>query len=300
MPALGDQAEIVLLNTGRGLLASLLVVLVVLIALRVWNTAVSKISGEMLERAEVEPREKQLKIQTLTAVVRNTGSVVLMALGVLMVLGQFMDIAPLLAGAGVIGIAIGLGAQGLIRDLISGFFILFEDHFAVGDVVKVNDQYAGFVEHLDLRKTNLRGLDGVLFTVPNGEIRVVANMTRGWSRMIVDVVVTYREDTDRVIGILEKVNQALMEHPTVGVLMLEPPEIQGVEALTDTGVTIRVLLKTQPIKQWDVGRVYRAMVKKALDQNGVEMAFSHRTVYLRSESGLSDGEIGSKSEAVSV
>lgn len=276
-----DQLQVLLLSTSRSLIASLLVVGLAAVGLRLWRATIRRLMARALAHADGAPRERQLKIQTLSTVVRASGSILLMLIAGLMVLAQFVEIAPLLASAGVIGLAIGLGAQSLIRDVISGFFILLEDHFGVGDVIKVNDQYAGYVEHLDLRRTVLRNLDGWLYTIPNGEIRVVANMTREWSRMVVDVGVAYKEDVDRVTQVLQGVSDELMAHPEASPLLLERPEILGVEALAESQVTIRVLLKTLPMMQWEVGRCYRALVKKAFDREGIEIPFPHRVVISR-------------------
>ncbi|MBI4492796.1 MAG: mechanosensitive ion channel family protein [Chloroflexi bacterium] len=254
-----------------------------------WRSAIQRIANRALAQAENLPRERQLKIQTLASVSRATGAILLGLVGGLMVLSQFIDISPLLAGAGVIGLAIGLGAQSLIRDVISGFFILLENHFGVGDVIRVNDQYAGAVEHLDLRRTVLRNLDGWVVTIPNGEIRVVANMTKEWSRTVVDVGVAYKEDVDRVVGVLQEVGDELLAQPDAAPLLLERPHVLGVEALGEYQVTIRVLLKTQPTKQWEVGRRYRALVKRAFEREGIEIPFPHHVVIARSDVTSADG-----------
>lgn len=291
MPDLGQQAYQFLFNGGRTLGAIVIVIVVAMIALRVWHGTVRRIVARVQAQSENLPRERQLKVQTLAAVIRTTGAIALTFMAALLVLNQFIEIGPLIAGAGVVGIAIGLGAQSLIRDIINGFFILLEDHFGVGDVIKINDQYAGFVEHLDLRRTVLRNLEGALITVPNGEIKVVANLTKDWSRMVVDLGVAYKEDTDRVIQVLEGVSDELLADETLGPVILERPEIVGVEALAESQVTIRILLKTAPMQQWAVGRKYRALVKKAFDRESIEIPFPHRTVYTHADAASSNGSL---------
>lgn len=278
-----EQVQFLLLNAGKAAVVSVAIVVAVLVGVRLLRSTIDRVASAALARPENLPRERQLKIQTLNTVSRASGTILLALVGGLMVLGQFIEITPLLAGAGVVGLAVGLGAQSLIRDVLSGFFILLEDHYGVGDVVKINEQYAGYVEHLDLRRTVLRNLDGWVYNIPNGEIRVVANMTKEWSRMVVDIGVAYKEDTDRVIQVLEGVSEELMAQEDVGPVLLERPQILGVESLGEYQVTIRVLLKTEPIKQWDVGRRYRALVKKAFDREGIEFPSPHRVSIAREE-----------------
>lgn len=287
---MADQAQLLLLNVSKALVASLIIVAAGVVAQRLWRSTVRRLAARALANGDGLPRERQLKIQTLASVSVASGTIVVALVTGLMVLNQFIEIGPLLAGAGVVGLALGLGAQSLIRDVLSGFFILLEDHFGVGDVVQINGQYAGYVEHLDLRRTVLRNLEGWVYTIPNGEIRVVANMTREWSRMVIDIGVAYREDTQRVVQVLERVSDELLADPGVGPLLLERPEILGVEALAQYQVTIRVLLKTRPMEQWTVGRRYRALVKQAFEREGIEIPFPHQVVVLRSEGRPRDGQ----------
>lgn len=266
----------------RAMTAALVILVALAVGLRLWRAAVGKLRERALARAANLPRESQLKIQTLAAVSQASGSVALVFVAGLTALSQFLDITPVLAGAGVVGLAVGLGAQSLIRDVLSGFFILLENHFGVGDVIRVNDQYSGLVEHLDLRRTVLRNQEGSVITIPNGEIRVVANLTREWSRAVVDVGVPYEEEIDRVMEVLERAGDELMAQPETAALLLERPEVLGVEALTESQVTIRVLLKTQPTKQWQVGRHYRALVKRVFQREGIDVP---RRVVIAGSSG---------------
>jgi small conductance mechanosensitive channel len=275
---LPDQLLAQLLPLAQALLTSLLVIAAALLVRRVWLAAVGRTTVRLRRRAENQPRERQLKLDTLVAVGQATGTVLIFAIATLMVLSQFTDIAPLLAGVSVVGIAFGLGAQNVIRDLFGGFFILLEDHFGVGDVIKVNNQYDGLVEHLDLRRTVLRNLDGWSITIPNGEIRVVANLTRSWSRIVVDVQVPYETAVEQARAALEVATDRTLADPTISPLLLERPEVQGVEALGTSTMTLRVLLKTRPMKQWDVGRFYRAVAKQALEEARVAPPYSREVL----------------------
>ena len=269
MQPLIAQLQAALLEAVRSVSVALIILVATAVGVHLWRASVRKLRERALARSENLPRERQLKIQTLATVSETSGSVALVVIAGLTALSQFVDITPLLAGAGVVGLAVGLGAQGLIRDLLSGFFILLENHFGVGDVIRVNNLYSGLVEHLDLRRTILRNQEGSVITIPNGEIHVVANLTREWSRAVVDIAVPIKEEIDRVMDVLERAGDALMAEPEAGPLLLERPEILGVEALTESQVTIRVLLKTQPTKQWQVGRRYRALVKVVLQREGI-------------------------------
>jgi small conductance mechanosensitive channel len=196
-----------------------------------------------------------------------------------MILAQFTDISSLLAGAGVVGLAIGLGAKSLIQDVIAGFFILLEDHFGVGDRIKVDDKYTGRVEHLDLRRTVLRNIqDGSVLTIPNGQIRVVANTTKDWSQQAVDIRVDYAENLERVVAILEQAGADLRADAASGPKLVDRPEVLGVEALGESDMTVRVMLKTQPGDQAQVGRRYRGLVKTAFERAGVALGSQQQVI----------------------
>jgi small conductance mechanosensitive channel len=199
----------------------------------------------------------------------------------LMLFREFgMDITPLLAGAGVAGLAIGFGAQSLIKDVIAGFFILMEDQFHVGDVIQAAG-VSGQVEHITLRMTIVRDLHGAVHFIPNGEIKVASNLTKEWSRAVLEVGVGYEEDIDHVITVLNEVNRSLADDETFGKLVLEPPQVLGVEALADSQVTIRILAKTLPLQQWDVARELRRRIKGAFDREGIQVPYPHRVVITR-------------------
>ncbi len=224
--------------------------------------------------------ERAKRTQTLARIVETTLRVVILTGALLMILRQVgIEIGPLLAGAGVIGLAVGFGAQSLVKDVIGGFFILLENHMNVGDVVKISG-VAGLVESINLRVTVLRDLEGNVHIVPNGEIGVVTNMTKEWSRALLDIGVAYKEDVDEVISVLEEVGEGMRNDGTFGKLILEPMDVLGLDSFGDSSVNIRVMMKTMPIEQWKVAREFRKRVKRAFDEKGIEIPFPHRTLYI--------------------
>ena len=267
-----DQTQLLVLQLGKAAFTSLVILGVALAGFRLWRSSLQRLARRLRRRAENQSRERQVRLETLAAVGQGTGAVLLASFAGLMILGQFADISPLLAGAGVVGLAIGLGAKSLIQDVIAGFFILLEDHFGVGDRITVNDRYSGRVEHLDLRRVVMRNVqDGAVLTIPNGQIQVVANTTKGWSQVPVDIHVDYAEDLDRVLGVLERVGDELRADARLGPLLLDRPAVLGVETLGDADVTVRVQLKTQPAQQARLARSYRGLVKRAFDRAGIAL-----------------------------
>ena len=180
-----------------------------------------------------------------------------------------VDIGPILASAGIAGLAVGFGAQSLVKDVISGFFILFEDQYGVGDVVKIGD-FSGVVERMTLRVTVLRNLEGQVHVIPNGNIHTVTVMTKEWARAVVDVTVSLKEDLSNVFQVLNRINQRLAQDLPDEIL--DKPTLLGVEKLDDTGVTIRAIVKTPPLKQADVTREWKRRIKDEFDRAGIEFA----------------------------
>jgi small conductance mechanosensitive channel len=231
-------------------------------------------------KSEVVAGATRKRVATLTRLVLTVSMVLLWGIVAVTVLGQLgLDIAPVLAGAGILGLAVGFGAQNLVRDVIAGFFIVLENQIRVGDVAVVNGT-GGLVESISFRTIVLRDLAGVVHIIPNGVITTVANMTKGWSAYVLDVEVAYREDTDRVVEVMREVADALRKDPAFEGMMLEPIEIFGVDDFKESGIIIKARLKTVPIQQWTVGREYRRRLKKAFDACGIEIPFPHRSVFL--------------------
>jgi len=219
--------------------------------------------------------------QTLSSTLTHAIGIILIIVAIFMVLSEVgIDITPLLAGAGVVGIAIALGAQSLIKDLVAGFFIMVEDQYDVGDVVRVAD-VAGGVEGLNLRRTLLRDLDGILHVVPNGEIRLASNFTNMWSRAHLNISVAYKEDLDRVMSVIRKIWEEMAEDPNWGPLLIsKTPWLLRVDSFGDSGIVIKVVGETQPIKQWDVMGELRRRIKKVFDEQGIEIPWPHVKLYL--------------------
>jgi moderate conductance mechanosensitive channel len=234
--------------------------------------------GEALTVTEAEKRA-----HTMAGLLRTVGITILVVIALLMVLREFgLDITPLIAGAGVVGLAIGLGAQSLIRDVIAGFFILLEDQYHVGDVIQAAG-VSGQVEQMTMRVTVVRDLQGTAHFIPNGEIKVASNLTKEWSRAVIEVGVGYEEDVDRVIALLAELCRIFAADPAFGKLVLEPPQVTGVEAFAESQVTIRLIAKTLPLKQWEVARELRRRIKARFDHEGVQIPYPHRIVITRPE-----------------
>jgi small conductance mechanosensitive channel len=198
------------------------------------------------------------------------GLIVLRELGV--------EIGPILASAGIVGLAVGFGAQNLVRDVISGFFMIMENQVRVGDVAVVNGT-GGLVERINFRTIVLRDLSGVVHVFPNGTISTLANMTREWSAYVINIGIAYKEDTDRVTEVIQRVGEELKKDEYFGPLMVDNIEVFGVDDFADSAVNIKVRIKTLPIRQWEVGRQFRRRLKKAFDEEGIEIPFPHRSIY---------------------
>lgn len=215
--------------------------------------------------------------QTLAQLLRSFGGVTIVIVALLLSLNLFIDIGPLLAGAGILGLAVSFGAQSLVKDIIAGFFILMENQFAIGDVVELAGKSGG-VERMNLRAVQIRDGDGNVHIIPNGQIGVVTNMTKSWSRAVVDVGVDYGSDIDRVIGIFQQESRAFHDDPTWVSRFDGLPEVLGVQALGDSSVVIRTLLRVQPGKQWEVAREFRRRIKLRLDREGIDIPFPQQVV----------------------
>jgi len=237
-------------------------------------------------RRELEPEEAQ-RADTLSRVLVHAAGAVIVTMAAFMVLSELdINIAPLLAGAGIAGLAIGFGAQSLVRDVIAGLFVLVEDQYTKGDVVCVGG-VCGLVEDFNLRRTVLRDLDGTVHYVPNGEVRVASNLSKEFARVNINVSVAYHVDIDRAIEVINRVGQQLASDPQFAPDVVEPPQVLRVEDLGESGVAIKVLGVTERLRQWDVAGELRKRIKKAFDEEGIEIPFPHMVVIPRDESQLS-------------
>jgi len=219
------------------------------------------------------------RVQTLSGALATITAITILIVASFMILGELgVDVTPLLATAGVAGIAIGLGAQSLIRDMIAGLFILMEDQYNKGDVVKVAG-IAGLVEDVTLKRTVLRDLDGIVHSIPNGEIKMASNYTKEYSRMNLDVPVAYGENMDRVIEVINRVGQEIAKDPVWGPKIRSAPQSLGINKFGESGVDIKVLGDTKPMMQWEVTREFRLRIKKAFDQEHIEIPYPHLKLY---------------------
>lgn len=217
---------------------------------------------------------------TVAQLVRSVGRVVVLAIAGLLTIGQFLPIGPLLAAGGILGLAVSFGSQSLVKDIIAGFFILVENQFAVGDVIEAAGK-SGTVERMTLRVAVLRDIRGVLHVIPNGQITTVSNLTRSWSRAVVEVGVGYGTDVDRAIAVFKDELAQFQSDPPWKSRFAGDSDVQGVEELGEHGVVIRTLLRTVPGAQWEVAREFRRRIKNRLDAEKIEIPFPQRTVHVR-------------------
>jgi small-conductance mechanosensitive channel len=244
---------------------------------------VTRLTNDHGERDTLRAIEAKKRADTLTNVASRTVSIVLWAVAIVMALSEIgFDVGPLLAGAGVAGIAVGFGAQNLVRDFFAGFFLLSENQIRVGDVAVINGQ-GGLVEQINLRTTILRDVAGDVHIFPNGAITQLTNRTRDFSFYVFDVGVAYKEDIERVMQVMKAVAEELKQDPHVGALMLEPMQIFGLDKFADSAIIIKARIKTQPNQQWTVGRAYNLRLKKRFDAEDIEFPSPQRTVVIRDE-----------------
>lgn len=258
-----------------------LIIIVSILALFALSSAVPRMVHIALGtgKAGEHPEEVQKRVDTLSGVLVTTGEVLTIVIGAFMLLSEInLDIAPVLAGAGIVGVAIGFGAQSLIKDIISGLFIIWDNQYRVGDVVKIADT-TGEVEEISLKRTVLRDLSGTVHFIPNGEIKVASNFTRGWARVNLNVSVGYNEDLDRVIAVINRVGNEMAIDPRWSSLILKPAQVLWVDNLGDSGIDIKITGDTKPLQQWAVTGELRLRLKKAFDDAGIEIPWPHTKVY---------------------
>jgi len=247
------------------------------ILVRILRRAVTRLQTKVSD--QTSPVRSLQRTQTLAKVASSAGIVVIWALVIIYTLSELgYPLGPLLAGVGVVGLAIGFGAQNLVRDVVSGFFVLLEDQYGVGDIIGVNQEVSGKVEQLTLRVTGLRAIDGTMHFIANGEIKLVSNRSKDWARAVIDVGVAYKEQPDRVRSVLEQVATESKDDSSTGRDLYGVPEVLGVEMLGEYEVIWRMLADTKPGKQWDVGRDLRERVKIAFDNAGIEIPYPHRVM----------------------
>jgi small-conductance mechanosensitive channel len=265
-------------------------------ALRVVKVAARRIELAADDGDDSVTTLREKRGRTISQLVRSVGRVVIVTLAILLTFNVFINIAPILAGAGILGLAISFGAQSLVRDIISGFFILLEDQFAVGDVIEAAGK-SGVVERMTLRVAVLRDLDGTMHVIPNGELKVVSNKTRGWARAVVDIAVPYTEDVDRILSIVRDEAAQFSTDKSWGLQLDGPVEVLGIEELRDNSVVIRSLLKTQPGSQWNVAREFRRRLINRFAREAIETPFQQRRVHVTVKGGAEGEAIASAAGA---
>jgi moderate conductance mechanosensitive channel len=256
------------------------VIFIALIMYRVIKAVISRfLEREIEEEDPLVRRLREQRARTIASLFGNVAAIAIVVVSALTILDILIaNTGPILASFGIIGLAFSFGAQSLVKDVISGTFMLMEGQFGIGDVVRVSD-VSGMVEKITLRTTVLRDVEGVVHIIPNGEITRVSNLTKSWSRAVLNVGVAYREDVDHVMDVLRDLLREFHADPEWRGLLLEEPQVPGVESLGDSAVVIRVIAKTLPLKQWDVSRELRRRIKNRFDQEGIEIPFPHTTLY---------------------
>jgi moderate conductance mechanosensitive channel len=241
----------------------------------------------LADTGELSPRST-VRVDALSTVLRSVVSFAIWTMALFLVLSQIgINLGPMLAGAGILGVAIGFGSQSLVKDFLAGIFILVEDQFGVGDIVDLGEA-VGVVEVVSLRTTRLRSVDGTVWHVPNGEIGRVGNKSQHWSRALLDIQVAYTTNIAEARTVIKQTaDQVWREEPET---ILEEPELWGVENLGAHGVDIRLVIKTQPSKQWEISRLIRERIKAAFDDRGIEIPFPQQTVWMRMDEQAGTGQ----------
>jgi moderate conductance mechanosensitive channel len=253
-------------ETGVRILSLLVLAFTVV---RILSMVIVRAERDMTVGTGLDALERRKRAQTIASILRRGLSSVIWTTAVLMVLRELdVDITPVLTGAGIVGLAVGFGAQTLVRDVITGFFLIVEDQVRVGDVAMVNGT-GGLVEQINLRTIVLRDFEGVVHVIPNGEIKTLANRTKDFSYYVIDLGVDYGDDTDRVIALIREAGAELQKDPSYAPFILEPVEVVGLDDFKQSSVSVKLRIKTVPLKQWDVGRELRRRIKLVLNREGI-------------------------------
>lgn len=237
----------------------------------------------ILTQFERQRERAQKRAITLGDMLESLVSIVVWTVAAFLILGEIgVSLGPLIASAGVVGIALGFGAQSIVRDFLAGIFVIIEDQYGVGDVIDTGEA-TGTVEEVGFRTTRIRDVSGVLWTVPNGVIQRVGNYSQMWSKSIFDMEVAYDTDVDHAMAVMKRELDAAWHESTDAATIIEEPEVQGVQAFGPNAIVIRAAVKTDPAEQWAVARTIRARLKKAFDEEGIEIPFPQRTIWIKGE-----------------
>lgn len=262
-------------------LAVLLIIICSFLAFALLKYLIRLVTKRVQSLDNVKGSDLDRRTETISNVLYSTGVALILGIATLMILTEFgVPVAPVLASVGVASIALGLGAQTLVKDVLNGFFFLVENQYTVGDVIEING-VSGTVEEMNLRITAVRDLNGTFHIIPNGEIRQVANKTRGWSRAVVDVGITYDEDVDTAVQVLREIGTAMTDDAEVQGLLLEDPIVTGIEGLDEWAVRVRIMVKTVPGQHWQVQRYMRHQIRHVFSQKQIKIAFPHQNIVVR-------------------
>jgi small-conductance mechanosensitive channel len=262
---------------GHGL-KIILIIILTFTALKISRVLANRIFS-VFKKTEMEI-EMQKRADTLNSLIRYILNSVILAVSLVMILGELgIQIGPVLAAAGIVGLAVGFGAQQLVQDVISGFFILLEDQIRVGDVVQISG-VGGLVEKVSLRLIVLRDLAGNVHYIRNGQVSDVTNMTKGYSQYVFDIGIAYRENVDEVMEVIKQVGEDLRSDPNFKDDILDALEILGLDSFAASSVVIKARIKTKPIQQWRIGREFNRRLKNKFDELNIEIPFPHMTVYM--------------------
>lgn len=261
----------------------LILILLLVIFLRVTSAVIKNLEHVLFKRTAYRDEEPDLEIEkrlnTLMGIVRKTTRIIIWSIfGMIFLQKININIAPILTGAGIVGLAVGFGAQELVRDFISGFFILLEDGIRTGDVAILNGT-TGKVERIELRTITLRDSSGVVHIFQNGKINTISNMTKGWSAMVFNIGVAYKEDLTQVMQLMKEVGDGMFANPKFKYQMLDTIEVSGLDSFGDSSLVIRGRIRTKPGQQWGIGREYRKRLKEVFDKHNIEIPFPHQTIY---------------------
>ena len=275
-----ENAASWLINDLPGILIITVVFLVLFKSIKYIISGFSKVlHTRQKSDNEIAISERKKRIDTLTGIISTILKIMLVFLFVVIILEKLgVAIGPILASAGIIGLAVGFGAQELVRDMISGFFILLEDQIRIGDAVELNGVW-GVVETIELRTIKLRDMSGVVHVFQNGKINTLSNMSKEWSALLLKIGVAYKESYDHVAEVMQRVGDEMYKDSEYKNIMIEPLEIAGLDEFADSAIVIRARMITKPGMQWQAGREYRKRLKAAFDAENIEIPFPHRTIY---------------------
>lgn len=267
----------------------LIILVLAFVAARFLAVATRYLTNRIKQLDDIDGSEMDKRTTTIFNVVHNAGLIIIVTTAVLMILNELtIDITPMLASVGIVGLALGLGAQTLVKDILGGIFILVEGQYQVGDVVELQGK-AGVVEDLTLRVTSVRDFQGDLHIIPNGDIRLVTNKGRDWSRAIVDVSIIQEEDIERAVAALEEIGRLSAENEEIGRLLLEAPTVLGVEALEDGRTRLRLVVKTIANEQWGVQRYLRRRIQESFTAQGIQLALPRREIFMVNQNSSAEG-----------